>query len=83
MSLSTGYAVFFFKKIQNAFDLPLCFEHWVDFLTDWEALCTAIGEKGKGHFNLLKEPFPFSRFGHFQCPKRKFKTTSEYKHTPN
>ena len=27
--------------------------------------------------------FPHSWFGHFQCAKRKSKTTSEYKHTPN
>ena len=26
---------------------------------------------------------PYSRFGNFQCPKRKSKTTSEYKHTSN
>ena len=31
----------------------------------------------------LLRPFPHSRFGHFQCPKRKSKTTSEYKYTPN
>ena len=30
-----------------------------------------------------KWPFPHSRFGHFQCPKRKSKTSSEYKRTPN
>ena len=34
-----------------------------------------------GH--LLKWPFPHSRFTHFQCPKQKSKTTSEYKHIPN
>ena len=34
----------------------------------------------QGHFHL---PFPRSRFGHFQCPKQKSKTTSEYKDTPN
>ena len=28
-------------------------------------------------------PFPHSRFGHLQCPKRKSKTISEYKHSPN
>ena len=28
-------------------------------------------------FYLLKGPFPHSRFGHFQCPKRKSKTTSQ------
>ena len=28
-------------------------------------------------------PFPHSRFGHFQCPKRKSKTTFQQKYTPN
>ena len=40
-------------------------------------------EWGKGHFSKWKWPFPHSRFGHFRCPKRKSKTTSLYKHTPN
>ena len=40
-------------------------------------------EWGKGHFSKWKWPFSHSRFGHFQCLKRKSKTTSEYKHTPN
>ena len=34
----------FFNIVQKAFDpIPLPFEHLVDFfLTDWEALCTAL-----------------------------------------
>ena len=32
---------------------------------------------------MWKWPFPHSRFGHFQCPKWKSKTTSVSKHTPN
>ena len=40
-------------------------------------------EWGKGHFHLLIGPFPHSRFGHFQCPKRKSKTTFQQKYTPN
>ena len=34
----------FFNIVQNAFDPPppLRFEHLVDFLTDWETLCTAL-----------------------------------------
>ena len=30
---------------------------------------------------VILRHFPHSRFVHFQCPKRKSKTTSEYKHT--
>ena len=37
--------------------------------------CTC--KTGKGHFSKWKWPFPHSRFGHFQCPKRKSKTTSQ------
>ena len=36
---------------------------------------------GKVHFYKRKWPFSHSRFGHFQCPERKSKTTSEYTHT--
>ena len=32
--------------------------------------------QGRPESHLLKWPFPHSRFGHFQCPKRKSKTTS-------
>ena len=35
------------------------------------------GGWGKGHFRMWKWPFSHSRFGHFQCPKRKYKTTSQ------
>ena len=36
-----------------------------------------------GLFYILKWPFPHYLFIYFQRPKRKSKTTSEYKHTPN
>ena len=38
---------------------------------DWEKK-----EMGSQNFSKWKWPFPHSRFGHFQCPKRKSKTTS-------
>ena len=37
----------------------------------------------KRPLSLLIWPFPHSWFGHFQCPKRKSKTTFQQKHTPN
>ena len=43
MSLSADYAVFF-NIVQNVFDPPPPFalNIWYFFLTDWEALCTAL-----------------------------------------
>ena len=49
------------------------FRHWKCRNREW----------GKGHFSKWKRPFPHSRSGHFQCPKLKSKTTSEYKHITN
>ena len=34
-------------------------------------------------FWLFLGTFPHSRLGHFRCPKRKSKTTFQYKYTPN
>ena len=42
-----------------------------------------IEKKRKRPLSLLIWSFLYSRFRHFQCPKRKSKTTSEYKRTPN
>ena len=47
------------------------------------SFCAWTESEEKATFNLLIWPFPHSRFGHFQCPKRKSKTTSQLKHTPN
>ena len=52
--------------------LDFRFGHWKWPNREWE----------KGHFSKWKWPFPHSRLGQFQCPKRKSKTTSQYKYTP-
>ena len=63
---------FHFSSLENHF--PVVESGFWGHISRWK--CPKQG-RGKGHISKWKWPFPHSRFGHFQCPKRKYKTTSQ------
>ena len=72
-SASMYFSLFLMRKPHSSDQKRFLISQYLEVCLCWKVVLDfRLGTRGKGHFHLLKWPFPHSRFGHFRSPKRKY-----------